>query len=419
MLAAMARAASVTGVAEVEGTGRFCGRGASVSDSDAMVAEGAGAGGKMNNDTSRNTCKIINTKNSVLNCTKMASSSYAYYAVRVGRKPGVYRDWQECGLQVDGFKGAVHKKFSTADEAYAFANVPRPAPVAVSNTPAQKAVAIAKVLQHVNAVHPVATARVSQSVAPPRTQTLQEAMREEDRLQGMVLAKEASEKLKAEANARDVARLQAQFKEPLRKRPAYTRPGHEEEEDGNNAPPPKRAALAPHARLPVTPTPGPQGAPDKNIDTVWTDGGAYHNGHPDAAAGIGVYWGPNDPRNVAAPLHGSLHTNQRAELSAALRAITDTAHYKTTNRGLLVYTDSEYTINCCTKWLKGWKSNGWKSSKGGAVMNQDLIKALDAAMQGRRVFFKHVAAHTGIDGNENADRLATKGIEMARAARRH
>ena len=43
MLAAMARAASVTGVAEVEGTGRFCGRGASVSDSDAMVAEGARA----------------------------------------------------------------------------------------------------------------------------------------------------------------------------------------------------------------------------------------------------------------------------------------------------------------------------------------------------------------------------------------
>ncbi|GAA5938404.1 hypothetical protein JCM3775_000883 [Rhodotorula graminis] len=43
-----------------------------------------------------------------------------FYAVRVGRKPGVYTSWDDCAAQVNGFQGARHKKFPTRDEAEGF-----------------------------------------------------------------------------------------------------------------------------------------------------------------------------------------------------------------------------------------------------------------------------------------------------------
>lgn len=45
-----------------------------------------------------------------------------YYAVRRGKKPGIYRTWSECKLQVDGFTGARYKSFQTESEAKAFLN---------------------------------------------------------------------------------------------------------------------------------------------------------------------------------------------------------------------------------------------------------------------------------------------------------
>ena len=46
-----------------------------------------------------------------------------YYAVRTGRKTGVFMTWAECQKQVTGFSGAEFKSFSTMDEAQAFAGV--------------------------------------------------------------------------------------------------------------------------------------------------------------------------------------------------------------------------------------------------------------------------------------------------------
>ena len=47
----------------------------------------------------------------------------AYYAVKVGRNPGVYKTWDECNSQVNGFPKAIYKKFSTLEEAEIFADV--------------------------------------------------------------------------------------------------------------------------------------------------------------------------------------------------------------------------------------------------------------------------------------------------------
>lgn len=43
-----------------------------------------------------------------------------YYAVRVGRTPGIYHTWDECKREVEGFKGAQYKKFESEKEALAF-----------------------------------------------------------------------------------------------------------------------------------------------------------------------------------------------------------------------------------------------------------------------------------------------------------
>lgn len=44
----------------------------------------------------------------------------AYYAVRIGKVPGIYRSWDECQNQVKGHPGAVFKKFSTSIDAGVF-----------------------------------------------------------------------------------------------------------------------------------------------------------------------------------------------------------------------------------------------------------------------------------------------------------
>ena len=43
-----------------------------------------------------------------------------FYAVKKGKKTGVFLTWDECKEQVTGFKGAVYKSFKTLPEAEAF-----------------------------------------------------------------------------------------------------------------------------------------------------------------------------------------------------------------------------------------------------------------------------------------------------------
>ena len=43
-----------------------------------------------------------------------------FYAVKEGKKPGIYMSWDECKEQVNGYSGAVYKSFTSEDEAKAF-----------------------------------------------------------------------------------------------------------------------------------------------------------------------------------------------------------------------------------------------------------------------------------------------------------
>ena len=45
-----------------------------------------------------------------------------YYAVKSGRKTGIFRSWDECKGSIDGYSGAIYKSFKTSEEAQAYLN---------------------------------------------------------------------------------------------------------------------------------------------------------------------------------------------------------------------------------------------------------------------------------------------------------
>lgn len=51
---------------------------------------------------------------------KETDMAQKYYAVKVGKTPGIYRTWDECKAMVDGYPGAKYKSFPSLAEAEAF-----------------------------------------------------------------------------------------------------------------------------------------------------------------------------------------------------------------------------------------------------------------------------------------------------------
>lgn len=99
-------------------------------------------------------------------------------------------------------------------------------------------------------------------------------------------------------------------------------------------------------------------------------------------------------------------TNNVAELTA-LRELLESVGPEV---ALEVRMDSQYAMNAVTKWLPGWKRNGWKTSAGKPVANRDLVTRIDELLGGRAVTFVYVPAHQ-VDGdplNALADQAASK-----------
>jgi len=96
-------------------------------------------------------------------------------------------------------------------------------------------------------------------------------------------------------------------------------------------------------------------------------------------------------------------TNNMGELMSVLDLLRATSH---TDESLKVLCDSQYAINCCTRWIPAWKKRGWRKADNKPVLNLDLMKQLDDELKGRRVTFQWVKGHSGHPLNEKADDLA-------------
>lgn len=139
---------------------------------------------------------------------------------------------------------------------------------------------------------------------------------------------------------------------------------------------------------------------------VYTDGACSANGTRGAVAGFGVWFNDNHKLNVSQPMTG-VQTNNRAEIQAVIVAIKQAMLAGVKN--LKINTDSQFLINCITKWMPSWKRNGWKTSKNEPVVHREQLTQLEHLMTNINVCWNHVAGHAGIHGNEMADKLARDG----------
>ena len=107
-------------------------------------------------------------------------------------------------------------------------------------------------------------------------------------------------------------------------------------------------------------------------------------------------------------------TNNVAELTALERLLAATDP----DVPLEVRMDSQYAMKAVTTWLPNWKRNGWKTSAGKPVANQDLVVRIDELLDGRTVDFRYVPAHQ-VDGdplNDFADRAASQAAVVQEPA---
>ena len=147
---------------------------------------------------------------------------------------------------------------------------------------------------------------------------------------------------------------------------------------------------------------------------VYTDGACIHNGKKYAKAGIGIFFGLGDKRNVSERISGK-QTNNAAELEAILRVFQILEKEIKKGEEYVVMTDSEYAIKCMGSYGYKLALKHWKSDK--PIPNLEKVKAGFILFQNYpNVTLQHVRAHTGKKdahslGNEWADKLATASIQ--------
>ncbi|MEQ9359858.1 ribonuclease HI [Coleofasciculus chthonoplastes] len=139
----------------------------------------------------------------------------------------------------------------------------------------------------------------------------------------------------------------------------------------------------------------------RQIKSVYTDGACSGNPGP-GGWGTVVYFTDGSVHEIGGATAKT--TNNRMELLAAIEALILVQGSGQT-QPITLYTDSEYVRNGITKWIKGWKKKGWKTSQGKAVLNQDLWEKLDA-VNSPLVTWQHVRGHSGNQGNERCDQIA-------------
>ncbi len=99
-------------------------------------------------------------------------------------------------------------------------------------------------------------------------------------------------------------------------------------------------------------------------------------------------------------------TNNRMELLAAISALEVLKRRSKVE----LHTDSNYLKDGITKWIFGWKRNGWKTADKKPVKNVELWQRLDAAKAAHDVSWHWVKGHAGHAENERADELAREGM---------
>lgn len=136
--------------------------------------------------------------------------------------------------------------------------------------------------------------------------------------------------------------------------------------------------------------------------TIHTDGACSGNPGPGGWGAVLQYNGTVKELKGGA----ALTTNNQMELTAAIEALTALKR----PCAIELHTDSTYVKDGLTKWIHGWKKNGWRTAAKKPVKNAELWQALDDAVARHTIDWRWVKGHAGDEMNERADQLANEGM---------
>lgn len=140
---------------------------------------------------------------------------------------------------------------------------------------------------------------------------------------------------------------------------------------------------------------------------MYTDGACKGNPGP-GGWGVLLTWGGTEKEMFGGEL---TTTNNRMEMMAVIEGLSALKQ----PCSITLYIDSQYVLKGMTEWLKGWKARGWMTASKEPVKNVDLWQRLDTLVNsaGHKIEWRWVKGHAGHPGNERADALANRGVDMA------
>lgn len=140
----------------------------------------------------------------------------------------------------------------------------------------------------------------------------------------------------------------------------------------------------------------------KGIVEIFTDGACSGNPGPGGWGAVLRWNGHEKELSGGEPET----TNNRMELMAAIASLESLKRPVK----VVLSTDSTYVRDGITKWIHGWKRNGWKTADRKPVKNAELWQRLEAACKRHDMTWEWVKGHSGHPENERADELARAAI---------
>ena len=146
---------------------------------------------------------------------------------------------------------------------------------------------------------------------------------------------------------------------------------------------------------------------------VYTDGACSNNGKDNALAGIGIFFGINDNRNISKNIEGK-QTNNTAELTAIIETYNIIENDIISGKKIAIVSDSKYAIRCCSSYGEKCYIKDWNVD----IPNKELVKtAYELYKNKLNIQFIHIKAHTNnMDkhsiGNDNAAKLANLALGL-------
>jgi ribonuclease HI len=132
---------------------------------------------------------------------------------------------------------------------------------------------------------------------------------------------------------------------------------------------------------------------------IFTDGACKGNPGPGGWGAL-LRWGDHEKALSGGEPDS---TNNRMEMMAAIMALEALKRPSEVR----LWTDSVYVRDGITKWIHGWKRNGWRTAAKKPVANAELWQRLDEAAARHQIDWRWIKGHAGHEGNERADQLAS------------